>query len=260
MFLQFLDGLNRAAVASPPIQVLGLAGNIVSMVPLHTAQIVGGAVNTAAKIGTVAVSKGRVEAHLREANRDIFGPKGLKAEIAKLSALAVMAKMPILGPDGKVDKNLPLLQDLEDDTLTLPAQHRRVQALEKWIEKLEVLDLPTAEQSSNPISKMHASASERQRRKEEEKLVKDRSKAEKDWKKDSKKLEREYNKKMRELERDENRARKKGDEEKLDKIGDKMDRVQEKFGTKMNGGIGGNKAEEKLLRKIYFLTVTNAYE
>lgn len=260
IFLQFLDGLNRAAVASPPIQVLGLAGNIVSMVPLHTTQIVGGAVNAAARLGTVAVLKGRVEAHLREANREIFGPKGLKAEIAKLDALAAVAKMPILGPDGKIDKNLPLLRDFEDgeDTLTLPAQHRRVLALERWVERLEVLGLPAAERASNPISRMHASASERQRRKEEEKLGKERMKGQKEWQKESKKLEQEYNKKMRELERDEKKARRKGDDDKLDRIEEKRERIQEKFGTRMEkGGNAGNKGEEKLLRKICFLMITN---
>ncbi|KAK2608875.1 hypothetical protein QQS21_002588 [Conoideocrella luteorostrata] len=260
-FLQFLDGLNRAAVASPPLQVLGLAGNIVSMVPLHTTQIVGGALNGTAMIGTVAVSKGRVEMTLRQANKEIFAPKGLNVQIAKLDALAVMAKMPILGADGKVDKNVPILKSIANgvDNPNMPAQHRRIRALEPWLERLEVVDLPAVEQSANLLGKMHAFASERQRKKEEEKLSKDRAKHEKDWKKDGKKAEREYDQKMRHLEREEKMARRRGDEDKLGRIEDKRDRLQEKFEGNMGGCVqGGSKAEEKLMRKIYFLTVTNA--
>jgi hypothetical protein len=37
-FLSFLDELNRLLVVSPPVEVLGLAGDIVGLVPFATAQ------------------------------------------------------------------------------------------------------------------------------------------------------------------------------------------------------------------------------
>ncbi|KZZ92833.1 hypothetical protein AAL_05865 [Moelleriella libera RCEF 2490] len=246
-FLQFLDGLNRAAVASPPIQILGLAGGIVSMVPLQTTQIVGGAINAAAKVGTAAISKGRVEMCLREANKAIFGPKGLKAAVAKLDALAVVAKMPILGPDGRVDRDAPVLQDFGDDSM--PVQHRRIRALEPWTEHLEVVDLPAIEQSSSPLGKMHAFASERQRRQEEGKLAKQRSK---ELKKNNEKADKELSK----LQKQERKARKRGNDGKLDRIEDERERLQARMDGRTESS-GASKADEKLLRKICFLIVTN---
>lgn len=56
-FLNLIDRLNRVTINSPPIQVFGLAGNIVSMVPLATAHIVGSAVNASAMMAGVAVRK-----------------------------------------------------------------------------------------------------------------------------------------------------------------------------------------------------------
>lgn len=132
-------------------------------------KFVGNVVNLAAKAGTAAVSKGRVEATLKEAN-EIFGPEGLRADAATLSALAVVAKMPILGPDGKFDNHSHILRPFEheEDVYGLPAQHRRLQALEPWSEKLEIEGLPQVEMRDNFFGTMHTSASERQRRERRE--------------------------------------------------------------------------------------------
>jgi len=79
-----MDDLNRVAVASASLQVLDLAGTVVGFVPLQATQMVDAALNASAKLGTVAVSKGRTELFLRDPNRTNFAPRGLKVEIGKL--------------------------------------------------------------------------------------------------------------------------------------------------------------------------------
>ncbi|KAF5538911.1 cytochrome P450 monooxygenase oxidoreductase [Fusarium phyllophilum] len=133
VFLRFLDDLNRAAVASPPVQILGMAGSIVSMIPLHTAQIVGSSVNAAATLSTYAISKSRSELCISTANKELFVPRGLKAEFAKLDVVARYARMPILNDEGKIEKNSMILGPLEDVSAQSPVtvQKHRLQALEQ---------------------------------------------------------------------------------------------------------------------------------
>lgn len=135
-FLSFIDRLNRVTVNSPPIQVLGLAGNIVSMVPLATAQIVGSAVNTSAMVAGVAVRESQTEMLLREVNRDMFKPLGLSVKLAKMEAVAAMASIPIIGPDGKIDKSKSFLPPLHsEDGFQQPVgvHQRRLMALQPYV-------------------------------------------------------------------------------------------------------------------------------
>ncbi|KAF4473450.1 cytochrome P450 oxidoreductase, partial [Fusarium agapanthi] len=211
VFLRFLDDLNRAAVASPPVQILGMAGSIVSMIPLHTAQIVGNSVNAAATLSTYAISKSRSELCLSTANKELFIPRGLKAEFAKLDVVARYARMPILNDEGKIEKNSMILGPLEDATAQAPVtvQQRRLQALEPWIAPLDLTPLPELHVPDNFVSKMHASTSERQRRKEEKKMTKDRAKAHDDWTEDSRKAREDYEKEMRKIEEEFAKAQRK---------------------------------------------------
>lgn len=263
IFLDFLDHLNRVAVASPPMQVLGLAGNIVGMVPLHTAQIVGGAVNAAATLTTITMSKGRVEMLLRQANQDVFGPRGLCARIAKLEAVAQLSNMPILDEEGNLDKNSSILLPLEniEDSHSVNAQHRRIEALSPWLSPLQIEALPVVQPPSNVFSKMHASVSERQRSKEERKLQKDRSKMHKDWLKDTEKAREDYEKEMLKLHEEEGKARfgnSKRAEKKLAKIEHEREKVEREYRKEMEKVEKDRKKddkEEKLMRKILFLVV-----
>lgn len=268
VFLPFLDRVNRAAVASPPVQVLGLAGSVVSMVPLHTAQAVGGAVNAAARIGAVAVSRGRVEMLLREANRDVFGPRGLRVGVAKLGAVAALAGMPIVGPDGKIDRRSPVLAPFDDDggdddhaAHSLSAQQRRLRALAPWTAPLDVEDLPAAAPPSNPLSRMHASASERQRASGERKLLKGRRKAHAEWARERQKAQADHDRRMRELDRDEDKARRKGSDRDLRRVEERRARAERELarGTdKADRERARGDGEEKGVRRICFLVVTNA--
>jgi hypothetical protein len=165
-FLRFLDRLNRISTASPPLMILGIGAGIAGLVPEPTTAIVATAVEAACELGQYAISYGRVELLLREVNRDIFGPKGLKAQIAKLKVVAKLAGMPILDEKGKLlsskaakdeeddDGNVlrgvagtKILAPLEDihEVHSLSAQHRRVRALAPWTMPLVHDNLPDEE-------------------------------------------------------------------------------------------------------------------
>lgn len=265
-FLEFIDRFNRAAVASPPVQILGLAGNIVSMVPLHTAQIVGGTINAASNFGSRAIAKGHTEMVLRDANRDIFEPRGLKVQVAKLDAVASIGRMPILTPGGKIEKHAAVLQPFEsDDNYRFStAQERRLKGLAPWIERLDVAGLPQLAEGSNMLSKMHASVSENQRRKGEEKMLKERGKIQKEFSKGSEKAQKEYEKKMAELDRDQSRAegrRKDKDRQRdLRRVEERREKAEREFEHRMTRSEKErmkDDKEEKGLKKILFLIVTN---
>ena len=265
-FLTFLDNLNRIAVASPPVQILGLAGNIVSFVPLATAQIVGTAVGAAATLTTVAMSKGRTEMYMREANRDIFGPRGLKVEIAKLDALAKVAGIPILNPSGKIDKNAPLLTPLEDvyEVNNLSGQQRRLNTLRPWIADLEVEDLGQVNVPDNAFSRFNAGASERVRRRGEAKMLKRRVKAHAGMEKEINKAMEDYNKHMRELDEDEAKVRRK-EAHKPEKLNKELAKIQmdrrkveqdyEKDMREIDQDRVKDDKEEKGMRKILWLII-----
>lgn len=266
VFLQFLDHMNRVAVASPPVQVLGLAGNIVGMVPLHTTQIVGGALNATATLTTVAMSKGRVELLLRDANKDIFGPCGLRVRVAKLDAVAQLAGIPILDERGRIDPRSPVLGPMEGDMDSehLSAQQRRLAALAPWISPLAVEDLPTVDQPTNGFSRMHASVSERQRAKEEKKLLKERRKAQDDWKKDSRDARRDFDEAMQKILVEEDEiSRQQGPraEKNLAKLRRSREKVEREYHEKIQKASRERRkddGEEKMMRKILFLVVSQA--
>ncbi|KAF4333910.1 hypothetical protein FBEOM_12271 [Fusarium beomiforme] len=265
-FLRFLDDLNRAAVASPPVQILGLVGSVVSMVPLHTAQIVGNSVNAAATLSTYAMSKSRSELCIRQANKELFMPRGLKAEFAKLDAVARYAQIPILNDKGKIEKNGMILGPLEDSLTQsqLTVQQRRLQALEPWIAPLDLTPLPELHVPDNFVSKMHASTSERQRKKEEKKMTKDRMKAHEDWTQDSAKAREDYEKDMRKIEQDVAKVQAKytDDPRKFDREIKKLDREREKCEKeyaremkKVNKDRIDDDKEEEGVRKVLWLLI-----
>ncbi|XWW97873.1 hypothetical protein V2A60_005869 [Cordyceps javanica] len=262
-FIQFIDRLNRAAVASPPIQVLGLAGNIVGFVPLHTAQIVGNAVNLAAKVSTVAVSKGRTEMLLKEANNTMFKAAGLEVQVAKLDVVAKLGQIPILDQEGKVNKNSSILLPFDGDEhdRTMNAHERRVQALATWLSPLDVESLPELDEANNVLGRMHAKVSERQRQKEEAKVVKDRNKMYKSYAKDRAKEDGEYWEKMREYNDREARIQEKGGRrmekelQELRKKREKLTKEHDKEVGKIEKERRKDDKEEESMRKILFLVI-----
>ena len=266
VFLRFIDDFNRVTVSSPPVQILGLAGSVVGLVPLATAQIVGGSVEAAARLSTVAISKGRGELCIRKANEELFGPHGLKLEVARLDALARIANIPILEADGKIDKKSPLLEPIEDplEFDTVSAQQRRLRSLEGWIQHLDITPLPEQHVPDNVMSKMHAAASERQRERGEKKMVKDRRKAQEDYDKDSRKAQEDYEKDMRKLGKEEEKVRRKESPDKIDKKLKKIEKEKEKIAKeyekemrKVDKDRRKDDKEEKSMRKILWILIRN---
>lgn len=262
-FIQFIDRLNRATVASPPVQVLGLAGNIVGFVPLQTAQIVGGAVNLAATVSTIVISKGRTEMLLKEANNTLFQAAGLKVQVAKLDVVAKLGNIPILDAEGKVDKKSTILLPLEEDQElhTVNAQERRVQALSAWLSALDVESLPELDESTNMLGKMHAKVSERQRRKEEKKMIKDRQKMQKDYVQDMTKEDKEYEEKMKKYAAKENKIQERGGRrmvkelQELEKKRGELNKEHNKEVRKITKDRQKDDKEEESMRKIIFLVI-----
>ncbi|KIW70597.1 hypothetical protein PV04_02853 [Phialophora macrospora] len=287
-FLSFLDTLNRVAIKSPPLQVLGLAGNLIGFVPSGEAQIAGSVINLTASVATGVVQHGRTEIELRRANADLFAPRGLKVVIVQTAALVKLLGMPgALTADGKLDKKARLLTRLEstggtelDGRLDISAQQRRLDALEPWIAELEVTPLPGIDAPDNALSRLNVKVSERNRAKGEKKLLEKRGKAHQEYRKGAQKagegferemgkIERGKGKELREIdEKLENaeRKQKSRDVAKLEKEKAKLlaeyerdrSRVEKRYQKEMNeveGGRMSDDEEEKSLRKLYWLVI-----
>ncbi|KAJ6120449.1 hypothetical protein N7523_004729 [Penicillium sp. IBT 18751x] len=145
-FLAFLDELNEVMTTSPPMQVLDATGGILKSVPiLFPLHWIGSAVSGLANLGGQGISKSRSDTAIRQANKELFAPHGLKAEIAKLDALAHIAKIPILDSQGKVNRHASLIQQLGelstapvDESQENDLQQRRIRVLQPWISELEL--------------------------------------------------------------------------------------------------------------------------
>jgi hypothetical protein len=209
-FLAFLDTLNRVSVKSPPLQVLGTVGNIVSFIPEPTAMIVGSSISAAATLSAGALQHGRTEMELRRANADVFRPKGLKVEVARIDAIAKLTGMPILDSKGKIDKTARLLNPIlnDDDNTSVSGQQRRLDTMQPWIAHLDMAPLTASDNQQEPeqpqssLRKLSGRISESDRRRGEQRLVKKRGQAEAEFLEESQKLERDLQKEMAKLDRD----------------------------------------------------------
>jgi len=269
-FLQFLDELNRVVVVSPPVRVLGLAGSIVGLVPEPTAQIVGASLEASSHLAAYGMSKGRSEMFLKDANEELFAPRGLRVDIVKLQVVAKIAGMPILDQEGKIDKNTRILQPLEDNQPELSAQQRRLIALAPWTSPLEIMPDDHLVAPDSMLDKMHAAASNRQRQKEEVKSLEKRAKTQKRGDKRSDKAREEFDKEMAKLNKEEEKLRSKEAKkpERVDKGISKLDKEREKVQMEYDEQMGKidekkDKAERKdveeaAARKVLWLLIRNA--
>jgi hypothetical protein len=165
-FLFFLDQLNKDISSSPPLQVLDVTGGILNSVPiLFPLHWIGNVVSGLATLGSQGVSKSRTDSFLKTANKDIFGPRGLKVEITKLDALAHLAKIPILDAQGKINRQAPLFLQLRDEAVVGDERQvemelqRRIRTLGPWIEDLEVEVLPWS--SKSKLTRLNAALKKR---------------------------------------------------------------------------------------------------
>lgn len=289
-FLQFVDTLNQVCKTSPPLQVLSIAGQIVGLVPIATAQIVGTAVNIAADVGAGAVTYGRSEMELKKANKELFGPRGLKVEIAKLDALAKLAKIPILDASGKFNKNVQLLGSLDEMDLGISTTQRRLDSMQQWIAPLElreqrVSDIPP----QNKLGQFSAKLDEKIKVRKNEKTVAKRQEVLQDYgeeytdihsklDKDTRKVERELAKEMEKIQREMDRADRKHSptkqQEKMEKVQRKMAKAEAERDKEMakvqkdyekdmgkleKDKVKGDK-EQKSMRTILWLIVRKVNE
>jgi hypothetical protein len=217
-FVEFVDNLNVISTASPPLQVLDLAGGMVGMVPHHIPMMVGNAISLSAKLGTGAVSKGRSVMFLKKANSEFFAPRGLKVELATSNALKAKLGM---------NPNAELVSALEDSA-GLGVQQRRMRALERYISPL-TFDVPPPNEQTNNFERMSAWQVQRQLQTSEKKALEDREKAiQKDGSNDeSSKAQKDLNKELAKIEKERS----------------KIEKDFEK------GGRKGGKDAEKALRK-----------
>ncbi|KAJ5915561.1 hypothetical protein N7466_011494 [Penicillium verhagenii] len=145
-FMRFLDQLNDVMTSSPPMQVLDATGGMLRSVPiLFPLHWLGSAVSGLANLGSQGITKSRADSTIRQANKELFEPRGLKAEIAKLDAVAHIANIPILNSQGKVDQDAPLIRQMSalpmaefDLSQEVDMQQHRIQILQPWIAELEV--------------------------------------------------------------------------------------------------------------------------
>jgi hypothetical protein len=173
-FLPFLDNLNKVIAESPPLEVLDVTGGILRSVPiLFPLHWIGAAVSELAQKGSSGVSKSRTDSLIRQANKEIFGPRNLRIEIARLDALAHIAQVPILSSSsGRIDNAAPVMQHLVavdavnttgasnyqaainggggvsiPEEIMLDAVHQQIGILQPWIAELEFDPLPRTAQS-----------------------------------------------------------------------------------------------------------------
>ncbi|KAI5121177.1 hypothetical protein M0805_005978, partial [Coniferiporia weirii] len=86
-WMRFIDGLNLAMTASPPLRVVDVAGMAIGFVPYHWAMIASIAIQTAAQTGIRVIAKTLSDRLLRRANADYFAPRGLRVRLCKTAAM-----------------------------------------------------------------------------------------------------------------------------------------------------------------------------
>ena len=164
-FFTFLDQLNEVISTSAPLQVLDATGGILQSVPiLFPLHWIGSTISGLANLGHQGVSKSRTDSYIKQANQDIFGPRGLKAEIVKHDALAYIANIPILDSKGKATRQMPESQRVLNEAAAgasyypdsgvryehgsaVDLQEHRIQTLQPWIAELELDILPWTSKS-----------------------------------------------------------------------------------------------------------------
>jgi hypothetical protein len=268
-FMRFLDHLNRAIVVSPPLTVLGMVSGVVGLVPEPTAQLVGTVVDIAVEVASEGQSRLRTELLLRQANRDLFEPRGFKAAVARLDFVAKVASIPILDDKGKLVKEYKLLKPLEESNrfeTESEAHQRRVQALEKWTAPLIIEDARCAPKQENLhwMSRLNVKASEWQRKEENKSLEKRRSKAYERLEKKTNEAREKFEKNDQEFEKEAKKIDGKQDwdearrEQEMGRLAKKKERYTTEYEealVKAKKEIAASDKGEKDMKKMLFLVV-----
>lgn len=217
-FVEFIDNLNIVSASSPPIQVLDAAAGIVGLVPIATAQIVGGSIQAAAKIGNAVLSKTRGAMFVKKVNSDFFAPRGLKMELVTADALKMKLGM---RPD------MPLAHPLEQ-SMDMTLHERRMVALQDFVSPV-TFNVPSPNEPTNVLDKLSAGAQKRNISKQEKKAFESREK----YMEESAKSHGEVDKKSRKTDKELNKLNRKRQHE-LEKRDKEIAKVTSKAEKELN--------------------------
>lgn len=252
-FLQFMDHLNVCKAASPPFQVLNVAGTVLGFTPIPFAPLVGLGTQVAAGAGSYATARVRITRYLERANKEYFVPRGLLARIPKQNVLPQIVGQP---------ENAPLLAPLPrhanygNMSVTPPSlRDRRLQALGSHIARIEFCDLPARQEEHNMLDKLSAAMTARKTKKQEEKIVKESMKNQEEESKEKAKLMKEEAKIRQKMEK----ARSKGSGTHA-KMEQEMMEAREKYEEKAGEGGELGEKELKAARKFMFVVVQDAQQ
>jgi hypothetical protein len=246
-FVAFIDNLNVVSTASPPLQILDLAGGFVGMVPHHWAQLAGLALQGTAKLGTAMVSKGRTEMYMREVNERMFKPRGLKASLASTEAMRAVLRIPV---------DRPTLAPLTAQTMTLSMVERALMEVGPYNAVLD-LNVPPPTEQMTTFAKLSAKQVIAQEKRNQKKVLKDREKTtkkeEERREKDEKKAE---EKRRKEEKRDKKRDKTHGNGKERVHSDSESDEVGGTSATKVHHDEKPNK-EEKGAGKLLWIMIEN---
>ncbi|KAF4977981.1 hypothetical protein FZEAL_5573 [Fusarium zealandicum] len=275
-FHTFLDRLNAVAAPNQVLTGIGYSGAVTGMAPEPTAQIVGAVIEHGAEIAKEELSDLRTTLYLRTSNSELFGPRGLRAQVMKLDKLAELAGIPILRTDSedkpKLDKGASLLDPLEDcqEIQGLSRQLRQLNALEPWIASLEVEEKPDeTENAQDPprrITKFIGAVDDWERNHDKKKMVKKRNKTLQKYTGRKQKLIESHQKDLLSLTKKEEQIDADGSEsestlvKKRAKLSGKRQKAIEEHEQKLlniESERHKDDEEDKTMRKIKYLVISN---
>ncbi|TGO28158.1 hypothetical protein BPAE_0031g00230 [Botrytis paeoniae] len=151
-FVEFIDNLNVVASENPPVQIIDLVGDALDTLSYHWAQLTESGVQIPTHLGSAAVTKSRTDTYMQNANAKLFAPRGLKASIATMEAMAAVLQLP---PD-----TLRLVAVTDENTFAAVLE-RRMSAVRPYVMETTVDVAPPAAQT-NEMAQMSAAQVERQ--------------------------------------------------------------------------------------------------
>jgi len=105
-WLKFLDALNIAMTASPPLRVVDMAGMAIGFVPYHWAIIAGVLTQTIAQTAMHVIQKTLTDRLLKHTNSTFFEPRGLKVRLMKTGAMRRFVGIDADGPKASKAKQI----------------------------------------------------------------------------------------------------------------------------------------------------------
>ncbi|KAF7946607.1 hypothetical protein EAE96_009602 [Botrytis aclada] len=151
-FVEFIDNLNVVARENPPVQIMDLVGDALDTISYHWAQLTESGVQIPTHLGSAAVTKSRTDSYMQNANAKLFAPRGLKASITTMEAMAAVVQLP---PD-----TLRLVT-VADENTSATVLERRMSAVRPYVMET-TLDVPPPAAQTNEMAQMSAAQVERQ--------------------------------------------------------------------------------------------------